>query len=225
MRSSMAALALMFVLTPAFAQNQLEPVDQEVVDQIRAEGLENSNVMNYVSWMTDVFGPRLTGSPALDAASDWAMETMEGMGLTNVHRDEWGPFGKGWTLKHFNIEAHSDYGTFDITAYPKAWSPGTDGHVEGQVVMVSAETEEDLEKYRGKLGDKVVMIQEIRELEEPFEAIAHRHTDSALLNMANASLSPPGQGGGGRRFNRGGNFAADGPQKPRSDGNATRSPR
>ena len=77
---------------------------------IRTEGLENSNVMNYMSWMTDVFGPRLTGSPELDAASDWALETFTEMGLENAHREEWGPFGRGWTLKHFNIEARSDYG-------------------------------------------------------------------------------------------------------------------
>ena len=190
-----------FVLLPVSAQNTLEPVDQEVVDMIRTEGLENSNVMNYMSWMTDVFGPRLTGSPELDAASDWALETFTEMGLENAHREEWGPFGRGWTLKHFNIEARSDYGMFTLTAYPKAWSPGTDGHVEGEVVLVSAETMEEVEAFRGKLAGKVILTQQIRETEEPFEAIANRHSDSALLDMANAAPQPAS--GNRRRFGRG----------------------
>ena len=204
LKSTFVALCMTFVLIPAFAQSALEPIDQAVVDQIRAEGLENSNVMNYMSWMTDVFGPRLTGSPALDAASDWALETMEDMGLENAHRDEWGPFGKGWTLNHFNMEASSDYGMFSLTAYPKAWSPGTNGHEEGEVVFVSAETMEDVEAYRGTLSDKVVLLQEIREVDEPFEAIAHRHSDSALLEMANAAPQPAT--GSGNRFRRNGNI-------------------
>jgi len=197
----MSATLLAFVLLPVAAQSTLEPIDQEAVDMIRAEGLDNSNVMNYMSWMTDVYGPRLTGSPALDAASDWAVEMFTEMGLENSHKSEWGPFGKGWTLKHFNIEANSEYGMFSIMAYPKAWSPGTDGHVEGEVVLVSAETMEDVEAYRGTLSDKVVMIQAIREVDEPFEAIAERHSDSALLAMANAAITPPQPPGarGGRR--------------------------
>ncbi len=202
-RLSVLALAMILVYNPANAQNQLEPIDQSAVDMIRAEGLENSNVMEYMSWMTDVFGPRLTGSPALDAASDWALETFQEMGLENAHRDEWGPFGKGWTLKHFNIEGSSEYGMFAIAAYPKAWSPGTDGRVEGEVVLVSAETVEDLERYRGNLSGKVVMIQDMRETEKPFEAIASRHSDSALLAMANSTPTARGAGGG-RRFRRGG---------------------
>ena len=63
-------LAVMaFILLPASAQSALEPIDQKAVDMIRAEGLENSNVMNYMSWMTDVYGARLTGSPTDSCAS------------------------------------------------------------------------------------------------------------------------------------------------------------
>ena len=200
---SMILAVMAVILLPASAQSALEPIDQKAVDMIRAEGLENSNVMNYMSWMTDVYGARLTGSPALDAASDWAVNTLSDMGLVNAHKSEWGPFGKGWTLKHFNIEAKSDYGMFSIIGYPKAWSPGTNGHAEGEVIMVSANTMAEVDAYRGKLAGKVVMIQSIREVEEPFEAIAERHSDSALLEMANAAPQPASGGGGGRGFGRG----------------------
>ena len=200
-KAGMIVAVMAFILLPVSAQTALEPVDQKAVELIRAEGLDNSNVMDYMSWMTDVYGARLTGSPALDAASDWAVSTLEGMGLKNAHKSEWGPFGRGWTLKHFNIEANSDYGMFSIMAYPKAWSPGTNGHVEGEVVMVSANTLAEVEVYRGKLSNKIVMIQSIREVDEPFEGIAARHSDSALLEMANAAPQP--SSGGGRGFRRG----------------------
>lgn len=187
-----------FCTTAVFAQ---EPVDMDVVEQIRKEGLENSHVMDYLGWMTDVYGPRLTGSPMLDKASDWAMEEMERIGLTNVHKDDWGPFGKGWTLDDLTVEAATPYGSFALTAYPKAWSPGTDGRVSGEVVFVTAENEADLEQYKGKLKGKIVLTQGIREVEEPFEPLATRRDDSNLLQMA---TSVPSQGGNQRR-NRGGN--------------------
>ena len=208
-KKSMMLLITTFMLLPAVAQTALEPIDTKAVELIRAEGLENSNVMNYMSWMTDVFGPRLTGSPALDAASNWAVKTFEEMGLKNVEKSEWGPFGRGWTLKHFNIEAHSEYGMFSIIAYPKAWSPGTNGKVAGEVVLVSAETMAEVDAYKGKLKGKVVMIQAPREVEEPFEAIAERHSDARLLAMANAAPQPR-TGNGPRGGQRGGAGAGAG---------------
>lgn len=208
---SIGTMLLALVLLPVSAQTALEPVDQKAVEMIREEGLENSQVMNYMSWMTDVFGPRLTGSPALDAASNWAVKTFQDMGLKNAHKSKWGPFGRGWTLKHFNLEATSEFGMISLIAYPKAWSPGTNGRVEGEVVLVSATTAEEVETYRGKLAGKVVMIQAIREVEEPFEAIAERHTDASLLRLANAAPQPAGQGGGrGQGAGRGPGGAAGG---------------
>ena len=184
----------------ASAQNAVEPIDEEAVELIKNEGLENSHVMNYMSWMTDVFGGRLTGSPALNSATDWAMEALSELGLQNVQKEAWGPFGRGWTVEHMNIQASTPHGGFLVTAYPKAWTPGTDGHVSGQVVHVSASSIEDLEQYRGKLSDKIVLVQEIRDLEEPFGPTANRLNDERLLSMANAV---PGAGGGSRRYNAG----------------------
>lgn len=184
--------------TPLAAQAQREPVDEEVVALIREEGLENSHVMEYLGWMTDVFGGRLTGSPALDAASDWAVAEFEKLGMTNVYKDEWGPFGTGWTLKGLSMMAETEYGSFAVTAYPKAWSPGTDGAKSGEVVLVQAETDAEVEQYRGRLGGKVVLMQDIREVEEPFEPLATRRDDGDLLGLANAYP----RGGGGSGFRR-----------------------
>lgn len=207
-RPFFSALFAGALLLPAlsFAQQAttaIDPVlDEAVVDQIKKEGLENSHVMEYLSWMTDVYGPRLTGSPMLDKANDWAMEQMRALGLTNVHEDDWGPFGRGWTLETFALKAATPHGDFPIVAYPKAWSPGTPGMVSGQVVVIEADTAEDLEKYRGTLADKVVFTQSLRELEEPFEPTARRLDDSDLLRLA---TSVPRPGGGNARGGQGGN--------------------
>ncbi|MEZ4703361.1 MAG: M20/M25/M40 family metallo-hydrolase [Rhodothermales bacterium] len=192
---------LTLFVVPTYGQQMAEPVDEAVVEQIKKEGLENSHVMEYLSWMTDVYGPRLTGSPMLDKASDWAAGEMTSIGLTNVHKDDWGPFGKGWTLESFSIVAKTPDGGFPVVAYPKAWSAGTPGPVSGQVVRIEVESLEELEPYRGKLKDKIVFSQSIRELEEPFEPTARRLDDSDLLRLATAV---PRTGGGNFRGGQGG---------------------
>ncbi len=194
-----SAVLLITILSISFAAAQTrEPVDEDAIALIREQGLDNSHVMNYLGWMTDVYGGRLTGSPELDGATTWALGALEEMGLKNVHKEAWGPFGRGWSVDHFNVSASTPYSSFSVNAYPKAWSPGTDGHVSGEAIMVSATNEEELESYRGKLAGKIVLMQTDRELSEPFEAIARRRSDADLLTLANAA--PPTPGGGQFRF-------------------------
>ena len=71
---------------------QREPINAQLVEAIRKEGLENSQVMEVAAWLTDVHGPRLTGSPKLDDATKWATSTLEKWGMSNVNLEEWGPF-------------------------------------------------------------------------------------------------------------------------------------
>lgn len=196
LRISAGLFMVVVIATGSNAQNSTEPVDDEVIALIRQEGLEHSRVMDYLSWMTDVYGPRLTGSPMLDSATDWAVGALDEIGLVNVRKEAWGPFGSGWTLEHYNVEATTPEGSFPLTAYPKAWSPGTDGHVSGDVVVVEAESQEDLDGYRGQLAGKVVLMGGIREVDEWFDPLAKRRDDSDLLSLANAGLPESG----GRRY-------------------------
>ena len=87
----MAALA--FMLVPLAAQ---EMVDEDVNAVIRKHGLDNSEVMDIASWIIDTYGPRLTGSPGLDEATDWVVNELKSWGMQNVHLEAWGPFGRGW---------------------------------------------------------------------------------------------------------------------------------
>ena len=171
----------------------------DVIKVIKKHGLENSQVMEIASWMTDVYGPRLTGSPMLDKATEWAQGELKSWGMSNVHLDEWGPFGRGWQLDKFSMHAQAP-SYWPVMAYPKAWSPSVKG--TGEVIYLDIYDEADIEKYKGKLKGKFVMMDTIRDVKLPFDAMASRHDDSALLNMANAGTPTPRP----RRRNRVGGF-------------------
>ncbi len=204
----LSALATLFLAAltalPALAQLS-EPVDAAANDIIRKHGMEQSQVAGTLHMMTDVFGGRLTGSAELDKATAWAAETMEAMGLQNVKQEAWGPFGKGWSLKNFSMNAHSRATSFPVYAFPKAWSHGTNGMVSGEVVMVDPAAEYTQEELSALVAGKIAFVSAPRELEEPFTPIARRHDDESLLDMANWAGN---EGGGRRRFRRGAPGAA-----------------
>jgi hypothetical protein len=166
-----------------------EMVDEEVNTVIRKHGLDESKVMDIAAKITDIYGPRLTGSPMLDKATEWAVDELKDWGMSNVHLEEWGPFGRGWQLNHFEMHATGP-NYFPILGYPKAWSPET-GEVSGEVVYLEASSIEDLEQYKGKLGGKFVMVDTIRDVSQPFEANGLRHDSESLLKMANAPAPVP----------------------------------
>src|SRR5438046_843517 len=101
-------------------QNTNDPIVR-----IRDEGLNRSQVMQTLSYLTDVIGPRLTGSPNLKRANEWTREKLTSWGLTNAHLEAWGPFGRGWSLKRFSAQIIEPQ-TIPLAAYPNAWSPGFD---------------------------------------------------------------------------------------------------
>ncbi len=180
-------IALLCGCLVGFAQ---EKVDADLNEAIRKYGLEQSEVMEIASWLTDVHGPRLTGSPQLDRATQWAVKQLKDWGMKNVHTEEWGPFGRGWELQHFEMHATSP-SYFPIIAYPKAWSPSSKGLVSGEVIYLDAADEEELATYEGKLSGKIVLIDTLRELKEWFDPPASRFDAEKLLDMANAGPPTP----------------------------------
>jgi carboxypeptidase Q len=163
---------------------------KDFYESIKNIGLKESKVMEIASTICDEYGPRLTGSAKLAKAQDWAVSELKSWGLENVHKEEWGPFGRGWHLEHFEMHAHTpDY--WPVIAYPKAWSPSTNGLISGELIYLQAETSVDLEKYKGKLKGKIVMLDSIRDISEWFDAPARRYNAEDLLKMANAPLPSP----------------------------------
>ena len=183
------------VVSFGLAQMAPEKVDTIMINKIKEEGLKKSQVMDILSVLSDVYGPRLAGSPDYKDAGTWTSQKLSSWGLQNVHFEKSGPVAKGWTLKRFYMTALQPKG-FPITAYPKAWSPGIKGSVTADVVFLNAKNEAELESYKGKLKGKIVLISSVRDVAAHFEAEGHRLTDAELLRMANAGLP---EAGGGRR--------------------------
>src|SRR6516162_9418916 len=112
---------------PIAAQMSPEKVDLDGIYKIKDEGLNRSQVMDIISYLTDVYGGRLTGSPQIKAAADWTKKKLAEWELANVNLETWGPFGRGWSNEKFSASAISPAGSFPLIAYPKAWTLGTNG--------------------------------------------------------------------------------------------------
>jgi carboxypeptidase Q len=163
-------------------------VDQAMISAIRDEGLRHSQVMDTVGWLADVYGPRLTGTPSLTQAADWAEKKMGEWGLKNIHKERW-PFGKGWSLVRFS--AHMVEPQIQpLIGYPKSWTPGTKGTVTGEVVRVDINSDADFEKYRGKLAGKIVLTQPVREVKMLEGIVVQRWNDPLLKEAETTPLAP-----------------------------------
>jgi hypothetical protein len=188
------AAVLILCLTAGAQVAPVEKVDLEMMKKIREEGLERSQVMDTLSWLTDVIGYRLTGSPNMKAANEWTKERLTKYGLVNAHVEPWGTFGRGWSFDKVSIHV-TEPTPFPVIGYPKAWTPGTNGPVVGEVVFANIQNEADFEKYKGKLKGAIVLSMPAQPVNAWFKAPGTRATDEELLKLANAE--PPS--GDGRR--------------------------
>ena len=163
---------------------------KEVIDKIRDEGMNRSQVMQHISYLTDVIGGRLTNSPNMKRANEWTRDTMAKWGMQNAKLEAWGPFGRGWSLKSFSAQV-VDPQTFPLIAYPKAWSPSTKGLVTAEVVHLDINSDEDFAKFKGQLRGKIVLISKPRELKADFEGMGTRLKDEELARMAADPMAAP----------------------------------
>src|SRR5881394_3419547 len=221
-RRQFAALLLLFTLVvpyTAFAQQPQQPAEDPMIAKIKDEGVNRSQVMQTLSYLTDVIGPRLTASPGMKRSNEWTRDTLTKWGLQNAHLESWGPFGRGWSLKRFSAQVVSPQ-DIPLIAYPKAWSPSVkvvpempampttsrrnaslstapppvSNTVTADVVFLDAKNEADLDKYKGQLKGKIVLLSQPVEVKAMFEAPGRRQDEKSLLTLANAL--PPGAGGG-----------------------------
>jgi len=226
-RRQLAATLLLFALLVPYAalgqqpgspQPAAEPNDP--IARIKDEGMNHSQVMQTLSYLSDVIGPRLTASPAAKRANEWTRDRLASWGLQNAHLEPWGPFGRGWTLKHFSAQVVEPQ-DIPLIAYPKAWSPGVkvvpevvsvpgprnkrnmslspppppaSSVVTADVIYLDAKNEAELDKYRGQLKGKIVLISQPLEVKAVFDPLGTRRDEKNLLALANAN--PPGPGGG-----------------------------
>ena len=199
-----ALFIVLFLAIPIVAQMPQEKVDLDAIYKIKDEGLNHSQVMDTLSYLTDVYGARLTGSPQIRAAGDWVKKKLTESELVHVQTEPWGPFGRGWTNEKITARAISPSVSFPVIAYPKAWTPGTNGPVEADVITAVVTNDQDFDKFRGQLHGKYAMIAAVPEVQAQFQAPGRRLSDDELQNMSNQPVQPPRGGGPGQRGAPGG---------------------
>ena len=175
------AVASILLAIPVSLSAQ-EKIDNAAIDRIKDEGMHRSQVMQTMSWLTDVYGPRLTGSPTTKQAGDWATKTLQSYGLQNVHYETWA-FGKGWSNDRLVAMAIAPQ-RFPLIAYATAWTPGTNGDITADVVYAPVDSEADFAKYRGKLRGRIVLSSTLTPVLPHYEAQASRRTEDDLRKLA-----------------------------------------
>lgn len=175
-----AFLALLPVsLLPVSIMIAADAPDLQMINRIKHEAFQNSKVMDNAFYLTDVYGPRLTGSPNLQSAGEWAVKKMNEWGLKNTALEKWGPFGRGWNCTYF--AAHLKEPEYaPLIGFARPWSLGTEGPISGTPVLAVIEKEEDLAKWKGKLKGKIVLIAAARDLTMTTTAPGRRFTDAEL---------------------------------------------
>jgi carboxypeptidase Q len=170
--------------TPVLSQ---EKVDLETMTRIRYEGFHDSKVMAFATGLTDSIGERLTGSPNMKRANEWTRDQLAAMGLANAHLEPWGPFGRGWANQYINVRMTSP-DVVTMLAYPKAWTPGTNGVVQGKCIRVAIEDKKDFDKYRGKLAGMIVILGTDPEIKPITEAPYKRYSDDDLAKISDYEI-------------------------------------
>ena len=143
-----------------------ERIDTDMNWRIRQEGTTHSHVMTTLHRLTDVYGPRLTGSPNLEAAGRWAVDQMEAWGLTNGHLEPFDFDHPGWSNERLSVHLVSP-ATDALVVEALAWTPGTDGHVRAEVYHLTlptrpmaGELDTHLDDVRAAVRGKVVLVGE-----------------------------------------------------------------
>ncbi|SMD44590.1 Predicted aminopeptidases [Aquiflexum balticum DSM 16537] len=192
-KNRLSLLTLILVLSAVNLIAQ-EKVDLEMMYRIKTEGIRNSQIQDLSFHLTDFLGPRLSGSTNLRNARNWTADKFRDWGLSNVRIDSYGEFGRGWNVKKSYIAMKEPYYA-QVIGYPKAWTDGTNGPIDSEVMLLEITSEEDFAKYRGKLKGKVVITPANLPNNPAFEAEAKRLTDQELEDRKAINI-----GGGGGRY-------------------------
>ena len=188
MKKFAGLVCLLLVIAPVASLSQ-EKVDLETTGRIRDEGFHNSKVMDYAMGLMDSIGERLTGSPNMKRANEWTRDQLTAMGLSNAHLEAWGPFGRGWANQYVNVRMTTpDVAT--LLAYPKAWTPGTNGAIQGKCIRATIDDKKDFAKYKGKLAGMIVILGSDAEVKPINEAPYKRLSDDDLAKLADYQIPP-----------------------------------
>jgi carboxypeptidase Q len=187
MRLRRIALAVVLVTRSASGQ---EKIDEGMNARIKTEGFQNSRVLETAVALSDLYGPRLAGSPGYREAAEWARQRLTSFGASSAVLEPWGTRGRGWVVERAVVEMIRPRYTL-LNAVPKAWSPSTSGAVSGAPMLIEVRSPNDLEKYRGKLRGKILLNGRASAPSNRFDPPARRLTQTELDSLA--ALTDPGE--------------------------------
>ena len=174
MRRSFLVITLISIGASLGAQSN--PLDAATINRIRGEAVVNSQAVETHWWLSEVFGPRATGTPQYQQGADWVMKKFAEWGLQNIHIERF-PFGQGWTIERFSAHMITAHSSAPLIGQPRWYSPSTNGPVTADVVYLKAANEADLEKFKGQLRGKIVVLQAPRAVRMLDGRVVLRMTD------------------------------------------------
>jgi len=188
-------------VAPQFAE---ERIDTEINAKIRKEGTDNSKIMRTLHYFTDVYGPRLTGSPNLKSAGEWAVKEMGSWGFTNGHLEPWDWGKPGWTNEvavGAIVSPVRDKLEFEVLA----WTPSTDGTVKARafnMILPDQPTKVELDSYldsiKGSVQNAIVLAGRWRAVPVNINPPPKRRPDEDVRAQYDPNSPAAGRGRGGR---------------------------
>ena len=174
-----------------------ENIDTEVNTKMRKEGMENSQIMRTLHFFTDVYGPRLTGSPNHENAAKWAIKQMQSWGFANAHLEPWDFGHPGWLNEHFSAHIISPVKD-QLTCEVLAWTPGTTGTITAQafqMILPEKPAPEELTAYldsvKDKVKGKIVLVGKSQFVPVTIEPAPRRIDDKILKERLNSDNPAP----------------------------------
>jgi carboxypeptidase Q len=177
-------VAILLVCSFVLAQ---EEVNEAMVSRIWQEEINHSQVMEIISYLSDVIGPRIPASPEIQRAYEWTAKKFKEWGMSNVAIEPCGVFGPGWSNKFISVHLVSP-SYQSIIAYPVPWTKGTEGKIKGQPIHVQIETKKDFTKYRGKLKGAIILTKLPRETPPTFTPSAIRMSEEDLKKIVETPI-------------------------------------
>ncbi len=200
-RTCSASLLVLALVAPLAGQSR---PDADINARIRQEENSHSQIMRTLHMLADVYGPRVTGSPSLKAAGEWAITQMHAWGLSNGHLEPWDFGHPGWVNER--LSAHLTAPVKDsLTCEVLAWTPGTDGPVAAQAYQLQmparpspAELAAFLESEKLKVKSRIVLVGKPAIVPVNITPPAKRRTDAEVRDQYDPNNPNGGRGRGGR---------------------------
>jgi len=197
-------LCLSLVIVAALAVREVateERIDHDVYWKIRQEATNNSKILETLHVLTDLYGPRLTGSPNLKAAGEWAIQQMQSWGLRNGRLEPWdfgAAYGRGgWTNDRLSVHIVSPVKDA-LVVEALAWTPGTNGPVRAAAMALTIPERPtqgtltaELDRLKDAVRGRIVLVGRPQQVLVTFNQPALRREDQDVLNQLNAAPAQP----------------------------------